>query len=1527
MSNSVDNRVVEMQFNNSSFENKISGTLSSLSKLKDALSFGGKGKNGFDDINSSANAVNLSGIASAVDNVSSKFSAMGVVAFTVISNITNRAIDAGAKVVKAFALDPVMDGFREYETNINSIQTILANTKSKGSTLDDVNGALDKLNQYADQTIYNFSEMARNIGTFTAAGVDLDTSVNAIKGIANLAALSGSNSQQASTAMYQLSQALAAGKVNLMDWNSVVNAGMGGELFKKALFETGKAMKTITDVPVGASFEEWEKKGGSFREQMEKGWLTADVLKTTLSAMSGDLDQSALMAKGFSAEAARGLVDLGKQGAAAATEIKTFTQLIGTVKESVGSGWATSFKIIIGNFEEAKALWTSVGSAVGKFADGMSDARNNLLQGWKDLGGRQALIEGLGNAFGVIGSILDRVGKAFREVFPAKTAGDLYSMTTAFRDFFAKLQPSAETLNQLKAIFKGFFSALAIGKEIISNVAQTFEVFFSNLARANGGGGGKFLQFLAEFAYKITHLKDVLVDGGGIQDFFNKYIFPIANKLGSLNFVGPLETIAGAIKKFGTAVKEFFSMPEIAGKSEEITSAVDRVGERFGWLATVGEKLGNLGQWLASKLSNIGDVFKDMLKKIAEVFSGTDTDAVFDALNAGLLAGIVALLAKFMKDGFKLDFGGGFMENMSGALEQLTGTLDAMQKNLKAEALMKLAIAIGIITASVLVLSLIDSGALTKAMIGLAVGFGILIGAMALLGKATDSLGSIKMMAMATGLILLAGAMLILSLAVKVMASMDVGEMAKGLIGIGIMLGMLTLAVNNMPDEGKMLASSVGILAMSAALVVMSIAVAIMGSMELSTMIQGLVGVGVALAMLVIAVNAMPDEGKMLSAAVGMIAMGVALNIIAAAIAILGTMELSTLIQGMIAIAVALAILVIAVNSFPDEGRLLATAAAMVIMGVALNIIAGAIAILGNMGLGDLIQGLVGLAAALLIIVIAMAAMSGVLAGAAGMIIAAGAIAILAAALKVLGGMSVGELIMALVAVAAGLAVITVAALLIQPALPAILGLGAALVVLGIGGALFGVAALLIVTAVGMLVAALGELVEIGLEGAKVLAEVFPVLAVAVGDAIVTIATKIAEGLPGIIAALSLAVTALLQLLIDNIPKFGEVISTLIATILQVIRDAVPDIIATGMLIILSLLEGVSSNIEEITNKGIDIITKFLNALTARIGEVIDAGMGLITAIITGIGARIGEVTDAAGDLIVSLLNGISQNMQKVTTAGADLIISVLNGMGSNMNRVVTAGVDMILAVMSGISSNIQRLVDTGFQIMIAFLNGLADSIEKNAPQVRAAGWRVARAIIDGVTDGFGELGRIAVDAVKNLGGKMLDGIKGIFGIRSPSRVMFQMAGYIAQGLANGLDQDSSAANSAGSFADNVVSTLNGALSQVMTSVENMAEFNPTITPVIDMSNIEAGAARMSGLLTPPSIDAGMSLGLASSIASTTQDASTQDTSGSKDSNVNLTFEQTIIAPTALNQSDIYRQTKSQFSMAKEELANAGNQY
>lgn len=441
MSKVVDERVVEMRFDNKQFESNVSQSMSTLEKLKRSLNLNGAAK-GLEGISASAKKVDLSGIGRGCDEITMRFSHMQATIQHQINNMVDSAVNAGKRIVSALTIDPVRSGFQEYETQINAVQTILANTQKEGATIEQVNAALKELNDYADLTIYNFTEMTRNIGTFTAAGIDLKTSVSAIQGIANLAAVSGSTSQQASTAMYQLSQALASGTVKLMDWNSVVNAGMGGQVFQDALRETSTLLGTGAEVAIAAQ--------GSFRESLKTGWLTTEVLTETLKKFTTSganeyiaeytgLSQEAVAAALEEAEARYGEADaikyasealaeksgknkeeiesvlkFAKTAEDAATKVKTFTQLWDVLKEAAQSGWSQTWRIIIGDFEEAKGLFTPLADFLTGIIGKMSDARNKLLE--------SALGKGFGALSDKLKTILKPATKAAEAVGKVKDA-------------------------------------------------------------------------------------------------------------------------------------------------------------------------------------------------------------------------------------------------------------------------------------------------------------------------------------------------------------------------------------------------------------------------------------------------------------------------------------------------------------------------------------------------------------------------------------------------------------------------------------------------------------------------------------------------------------------------------------------------------------------------------------------------------------------------------------------------------------------------------------------------------------------------------------------------------------------------------------------------------------------------------------------------------------------------------------------------------------------------------------------------
>lgn len=480
---SVDERIVRMQFDNSGFEAGATRAIGILDKLSEALKLDGA-KTGLDGAKKAIEGFSMDPVSSSVDACARHFSVFEATVFGIFSSLGNKIFNFGENLVKNLTVKPFMDGFGEYETQMRSVQTILSNTRSKLSEagISDesdqialINSKLDELNEYADKTIYNFSEMTRNIGTFTAAGVDLNTATQSIQGIANLAAASGSTSQQASTAMYQLSQAIASGTVKLQDWNSVVNAGMGGELFQEALKRTARNMGTDVDAII--------EKAGSFRESLQAGWITSDVLTETLKQLTmsyeevGDEAYNAnleiLRNQGYSQEDAVAILDLAKNAQEAATKVRTWTQLWDTVGEALGSGWATTWRTIVGDFSEATDLFTHLSDRITSLIGASADARNAILKEWASGGGRDALVLGIKNSVDAIFSTIEAIGKAFNEVFGI-TAEQIYNITVAFAEFSKKIVPSQRAVDGIYSVFYDLFTIIHNVIGVVGNFARIF---------------------------------------------------------------------------------------------------------------------------------------------------------------------------------------------------------------------------------------------------------------------------------------------------------------------------------------------------------------------------------------------------------------------------------------------------------------------------------------------------------------------------------------------------------------------------------------------------------------------------------------------------------------------------------------------------------------------------------------------------------------------------------------------------------------------------------------------------------------------------------------------------------------------------------------------------------------------------------------------------------------------------------------------------------------------------------------------
>lgn len=1332
MSTTVDERVVEMRFDNKQFEQNIQTSLSSLDKLKKSLNLEGAAK-GLETVNDAANKCsgNMSPLSNAVETVRVRFSALEVMAITALQNITNSALAAGKNLVSAFTIDPIKSGFEEYETQINAVQTILANTSSKGTTLDQVNNALDELNHYADMTIYNFTEMTRNIGTFTAAGVDLDTSVAAIKGIANLAAVSGSNSQQASTAMYQLSQALAAGTVKLQDWNSVVNAGMGGQVFQDALKETAKVH--------GIAIDEMIKDEGSFRETLSKGWLTSDILTETLAKFTGDLNEDQLRTMGYTDDQIKSIMEMGKTANDAATKVKTFTQLFDTLKEAAQSGWTQSWEIIVGDFEEAKELLTEVSDTFSAVINASADARNKMLQDWKDLGGRTMMIEAVKNVFEGLVSVAKPVREAFNEIFPPMTGKQLAEITERIRDLTAKFKMGEESSKNLKNTFKGVFAVLDI-------VGQAFKAVAGGVGELIGlflPAGNGVLSLTGSFGEYLVKLDETVKK----TDVFGKAVSTVVDIVKiAITFV---KTAGEKVKEFGKTAGEKFDFPGF----ELFHSFLERVNDR---MAQIGDGAGKMKSgvivafemmgealekckflkvmealWTAVKViaGGIADAVGTMMGTLAEKLGDADFSGVLDVLNSIAVGGIALSISKFLKSVTEpLEGLNGVLEGVTGILDGVRGCFEAYQTNLKAGTLLKIGAAIALLAGSIVAISLIDSDKLSVSLGAITVLFANLLGAMAIFNKISSDTGKVSkactaMIAMSVAVSILAGALkkvsdldwgelarglvgiaglttivvasskamasgqkqvmkgatslIIFGAAIKILASacrdlskLQWDELGRGLTGVGVLFAEIAVFLRVAKFNGKMLSTATGIVILAAAMKVLASACKDFGQMEWSEIGKGLAGIGGLLAELAVFTNLAGNAKHVMSTGVALIAIGAAMKIFASAVKDFGQLQLDEIGRGLTAMGGALAEVAIAVNLMPKN--MIGIGTGLVIVGGALEIIANCMSKFGGMQWEEIGRGLTVMGGALAELAISLNFMKGTLGGSAALLVASGALAVLAPVLSILGALSWEAIAKGLISIAGAFTIIGVAGAVLTPLVPTILALSGAFALIGVGVLTIGAGLLAAGTGLSALAIGFTALATAGAAGATAIVAALTVIVTGIAGLIPAVLTKVGEG-----------IIAICKVIAAGAPAIGEAVKAVVLTLIDVFVSCVPQLADGALQLVVGVLAALVTYTPQIVDLAFKFLIGILEGIASNLPSLIKAGVDVLVAFFAGIVDALRGIDTGAllkGIAGIGLLSAIMLALSATASLVPGAMVGIL-GMGA-----VVAEMALVLAAVGLLS-------------------------------------------------------------------------------------------------------------------------------------------------------------------------------------------------------------------------------------------------
>lgn len=1390
---SVDERVVDMKFNNDEFGRKAADTIGVLGRLKSALGFGGAAVKGIDQA-----AQGMSSLQGSVGGVTNAFSGLQAMAFGAFASIGAKAATVGTQMAEALSVAPIKSGYDEYKLNLSSIGTILSNTQAAGTTLEDVNATLQELNDYSDETIYNFGQMANAIGLFTANGVDLEKSAQSIKGIANLSALSGSSAEQAAGLYRQLSQAIASGKVSLMDWTSVITAGVGGTVFQRALAQTAVAMGELDEnaVKLSGKMQNVKINGESFRDSISSAgggetWLSSDVLVNTLRTFTGEMKASELAAMGFKQAQIDSILKQGKTAKAAAQDVKSLSQAWDIAKETAGSGWSYTWQMIMGDFAEAKTTFTGFSEWINGFIKSNADARNEVLQIWKKFDGRKNLITGLVSIGHTLQWILQNIGKAWREIFPATTGYELAHATKLFKEFLESLRPSKEAFENIRRTAAGFFAILGIGWELIKAAAG----FIQDLVGALFDGGGGFLDFTGNVGDFLVSLHKAIKEGEVFQKFFDRlrdFIQPV---------IDLIRKVAGVIADIFTGTPE--GRFSTADAMDRLSAGAENLGDIADEASAAWKRFMDWIGRIVDRIKPFVDKIKGFLTDAAGAVGDFLSDLTFDDVVAGIATGsfavLVAAIRKFLKNFDLGDLFGGtneFLDTLKGNLEALTGTLKGMQNALNAAALLGIAVAIGVLTISVMALAKIPADDLKKASIAL----GTLlteIGAAAFVFSKLKPGAVAKMVPIALGLLLIATAMVIFTKAVEKLAKIKPDDLQKGAAGLAELLIIVGgyQKLMSLSKTKSMIGASLAMIALATAIVIMAEATEKFSGMEWEQIERGLAGVAGVLVALGLFTK-FSDVGKTgVSNGLGIIAISAAILILAKAMEDIADMDWKEMGKGLGGMAAGLGILVGAIKLLPEKGTT-SKAVGIFILVTSLLMLAKALQDMAGMTWQEVARALVTLAGALGAMVGALKAVAKSMVGAVALGVLSVGLLLIAEALEKMGKMSWADI---------GAALFTMAV-----ALGIIVGFIALVTLTGVGlpaMAVFAVSLIIIAGALWIMSYALERL------GAMSWSDIGAALG---GLTLLFIVLAIGGVLSPLILALAIALLPLagaVALMGSAVENFGEGILAF-AEAMERLSKINPEQLDN----LVSVLEGLIGLIPSMGTAAAQAVVNFIAGLGEGADEMATAAGQMIDGMIQVMTEKTGPLVAAFVDMILQCLTALDDHMSEIIQKGAQVINKFLLGMAEEIPQIAHNASKLIQEFILAIGREAGPLAGAAAKALVAFLNGLAKAIRDNTDDIRKAAANIGDAILDGILGGVNnsEKRGSILDSLGGLAMGALSHMNGLLAINSPSKKFMKTGNSIIEGLAVGVGQNH----------ESVFSVLTGLASQALSTVKNVLGIN-----------------------------------------------------------------------------------------------------
>lgn len=1405
---SVDERVVSLKFENRQFLNGIKSSINGLDGLNKGLSSAGNTR-GLRALSEAVKNVDLKTLAVEADNAGKKLGVMATAAAVALGNLASKAITQGINSLKSFTVQPLIDGFREYELQLNSVQTILANTKSKGENLKTVTAALDELNLYADKTKYNFAEMTRNIGTFTAAGVGLDDSVAAIKGISNLAAASGANSQQAASAMYQLSQALSTGTVKLMDWNSVVNAGMGGEVFQEALKRTARVH--------GVAIDEIIAKNGSFRDSLQEGWLTSEILLETLTQMTGDLSDEQLRQMGYTEEQIAQIQQFAVDANAAATEYKTFSDVVGATMEAAGSGWANVFRILIGDFEEAKAMWTVLGNAIGDGIGNIFKGIESVAQSFVDFGGRTAIIQTFVNLFQILARPIKAVAEAFGSIFHGDLGKNLANVAKGIEKVTAAFVLSDSNVEKLKQTFEGIFSVINILLWPFRQAAKLALGLGQALLTLGGWAGGGVVG-------SILSLTSGLAKGPVALSEWLSHIDPVGKALKALQ--PKVEALAAFLgPKFSTAIE--------AGK-KALEGIKDAVGAKLAAsFSSLGAYSSELAANLGEKLGPKARAAADRIKELYEVFSGKLAEKFKQFIDTVKLAGAIfgavfsnkAVVGTLDPLGAKIEKVAVGFHNVYLAVKEFADAVKSAVGSKITSAFGKLGDSLGSLFDSI-------SGSVKNPFAGAAAsmtasGDSIVASTKSTTDAVQSSWEGFKQWFTTNITPLFESLGKTVSKGVKAAGSKlkEFGQFLKGTefsnteglgrvvnwltaAGVGAIIWRVATAFKSAGEAAQgfsqafqqVMDSVSGAVDAKAlefkaeALKKFAVAVAIMAAaLFVLSLIDGpgLVRAGIALAMITGSMRVILDsinsvtaaKGSMAVAAAAAIGISFAVLTIAGAAKLLSTVNTADLIKGSIAVSVIIFALTKAMSSMsklpPGAGAaklpgllsFLGIASAILLVGLAIKklgelpistLIKGGVAVGVIMGMLTIFENAVknplafGSALALVAIAFALTQVAGQISelGSLPLLQAQQGVIILGLILGMISGMLVAQNFTS-----------PAGALSILASIGILLTIGHTieqLTALPWHKMLFAVVIIGLVLAELVVASSFASGGVIGAASILLMASALSIMSGVLSDMSKLSWDQLKVGLAGIGAALGIVIIAGylasgaavgLALLAASLAALG-IVFTAVGFAATAVAAALTVMAAVGAPAFAALAAGITllaPTIPVLVQAFIDSFILILQAIVDNEILITQAMTALVMAIATTIINTAPTLGEAMMALIDMLVKVIVAKAPDIAVAGVTLLLALMNVLIQFMPKLTAKGAELIVAFLRGIAAQQSSIINAAFDLIISFINGLSTAIDQRGPELRTVIKKLIWSIVRFVLDSWSDLLRA--------GGNIIDGI------------------------------------------------------------------------------------------------------------------------------------------------------------------------